>query len=241
MPIFSKDGVSIYYETTGEGFPVLLFAPGGMRSAISYWTGAQWNPIEVLAPHFQVIAIDQRNAGKSSAPVTAADGWHSYTADHLNLLDHLGIDRCHLLGGCIGGPYCMGVMSTAPERVAATVLQQTIGLNDNRQAFYEMFDGWADTLKSERPDISEQALKQFRSNLYDGDFVFNVDRDFVRDCQVPMLVLMGNDLYHPQVTSREIAELAPNARLVESWKEPEVIDKTIATVIDFLKANTPGQ
>ena len=42
--------------------------------------------------------------------------------------------------------------------------------------------------------------------MYDGDFDFNVGRDFVAACQVPMLVLMGNDAYHPMQTSREIAE-----------------------------------
>ena len=240
MPVFTKDDITIHYEITGDGFPLLLFAPGGMRSAISYWTGGAWNPIDALSPHFKVIAMDQRNAGKSTAPVTAADGWHSYTRDHLNLLDHLEIDKCHLLGGCIGGPYCLGVMAADPDRVAAAVLQQTIGLEDNRQAFYDMFDGWAENLKQSRSDFSDHDLKQFRANMYDGDFVFNVDREFVRQCQIPMLVLMGNDLYHPQSTSREIAELAPNATLVEKWKEPDVVDKTVATVIDFLKQHTPA-
>lgn len=239
MPTFSQNDVKIHYEISGDGFPVLLFAPGGMRSAISFWSNSQWNPIEALSPHFQVIAMDQRNAGESTAPVTANDGWDTYTADHLALLDHLGIDKCHVLGGCIGGPYCLGVMKQAPSRVASAVLQQTIGLDGNRDAFYDMFDGWADKLKETRDDIDDAALAQFRSNMYDGDFVFNVDRDFIRQCQTPMLVLMGNDLYHPQSTSREIAELAPDATLVESWKEPEVIDRTVATVIAFLKHHTP--
>lgn len=239
MPTFAKDDVSLYYEVTGEGFPVLLFAPGGMRSAINFWQGGSWNPIEALSPHFQVIAMDQRNAGRSTAPVSGDDGWHTYTRDHIDLLDHLAIERCHVLGGCIGGPYCLGLMAQQPERVAAAVLQQTIGLEDNRQAFYDMFDGWADKLKEERSDISDEDLRQFRSNMYDGDFVFNVDREFVKNCEIPMLVLMGNDLYHPQSTSREIAELAPNATLVESWKEPEVVDRTVETVVDFLKRHTP--
>lgn len=240
MPTFKHDATSIYYEIQGSGFPILLFAPGGMRSAINFWSGGAWNPIEALSPHFQVIAMDQRNAGKSTGPISGSDGWHTYTADHLALLDHLGVDQCHLLGGCIGGPYCLGVMSAAPERVASAVLQQTIGLEDNRQAFYDMFDGWAEKLKESRNDFTDADLSQFRSNMYDGDFVFNVDRDFVRQCQIPMLVLMGNDLYHPASTSREIAAIAPNATLVESWKEPEVVDRTVSTVIEFLKANTPG-
>lgn len=241
MPAFTQGNVTIYYEEYGEGFPVLLFAPGGMRSAIGFWSGGQWNPIEALSPHFRVIAMDQRNAGKSVAPVTAEDGWHSYTEDHLALLDHLQIEKCHVLGGCIGGPYCLGMMEKAPSRVAAAVLQQTIGLDDNRQAFYDMFNGWADKLKAERNDISETDLAAFRSNMYDGDFALSVGRDFVAQCNTPMLVLMGNDLYHPQSTSREIAKLAPDATLVESWKEPEVIDQTVATVIEFLKRHTPAK
>jgi hypothetical protein len=70
--------------------------------------------------------------------------------------------------------------------------------------------------------------------------VFNVSRDFVRRCQTPMLVLMGSDLYHPSVTSREIAELAPNAELVEEWKAPEdTVTRTVARVRAFLQRHTP--
>jgi hypothetical protein len=75
--------------------------------------------------------------------------------------------------------------------------------------------------------------------MYGGDFVFSVSRDFVRSCRIPMLVLLGNDRYHPSMTSREIVELAPNAELVERWKEPEVIEQTIARVRSFLELYTP--
>ncbi len=68
MPYFKRDDISLYYEITGEGFPVLLFAPGGMRSALSFWHGSEWNPITALSNDFMVIAMDQRNAGASTAP-----------------------------------------------------------------------------------------------------------------------------------------------------------------------------
>jgi pimeloyl-ACP methyl ester carboxylesterase len=240
MPSFDRDDVSIHYQEHGEGFPVLLFAPGGMRSSIAHWEQAPWNPVRELAGDFRVVAMDQRNAGRSRAPVGADHGWHVYTADHLALLDHLGIERCHLLGGCIGGPYCLGVMQAAPERVAAAVLQQPIGSSGgNREAFYQMFDGWAEELGKAHPEVTEAAWRSFRSNMYDGDFVFNVSRDFVRECPIPMLVLLGNDLYHPSETSREIARLAPNAELVERWKEPEVVADTAARVREFLLRHTP--
>ena len=240
MPMFEQGSVELYYEVYGEGFPVLLFAPGGMRSAIDFWAGDSWNVIDALSPHFQVIAMDQRNAGRSRAPVAASDGWHVYAADHVALLDHLEIERCHVLGGCIGGPYCFGVIQAAPDRVASAVLQQTIGYDgQNRQAFYDMFDGWAQALQTTLPDVSDEAWVQFRSNMYDGDFLFNVSRDFVRGCETPLLILKGDDLYHPAVTSLEVAELAPNAELVEDWKGPENAAGTADTVVRFLQAHTP--
>ena len=91
MPSFERGQTKLYYEETGTGFPILLFAPGGMRSAIGFWENSPWNPIKVLSPHFRVIAMDQRNAGRSTAPVTAGDGWHTYADDHVALLDHLGV------------------------------------------------------------------------------------------------------------------------------------------------------
>ena len=126
-----------------------------------------------------------------------------------------------------------------PERIAAAVLQQSIGLDGgNRQLFYDMFDAWADNLKETMPDVTEAVWSEFRENMYAGDFVFNVSEEFVATCPTPMLVLMGDDPYHPQATSRTIAQRAPNATLVERWKSAEE-DGTVRIVIDFLKANTP--
>lgn len=240
MPTFERDEIRIHYIEKGEGFPILLFAPGGMRSASGFWKNSPWNPVSELSDAFRVIAMDQRNAGRSEAPVRAGDGWHSYTADHVALLDHLEIERCHLIGGCIGGPYCMGVIQAAPERVASAVLQQPIGFSgENRQAFYEMFDTWKQEIVDRHPSVSERDWDAFRSNMYDGDFLFNTSREFVRGCATPLLILLGNDLYHPEITSREVAQLAPNAELIEKWQEPEVVGETVARVRAFLRANTP--
>jgi pimeloyl-ACP methyl ester carboxylesterase len=241
MPVFERDGVQLYYEIHGEGHPVLLFAPGGMRSRIEAWGTAPWDPIEALSGGFQVIAMDQRNAGRSRAPVREGDGWAAYTSDHVALLDHLGVARCHVLGGCIGGSYCLGLMEAAPERVTAAVLQQPIGLSpDNREAFFAMFDGWAEEQRALQPDVDDAVWSAFRQRMYGGDFVFNVGRDFVSRCTTPMLVLMGNDLYHPSDTSREIVRLAPNAELVEQWKGPEQVGPAVARVRAFLEEHTPG-
>ncbi|RPJ21263.1 MAG: alpha/beta hydrolase, partial [Planctomycetaceae bacterium] len=114
MPIFKRDDIELYYEEHGSGFPVLLIAPGGMRSAVPFWERTPWNPIAHLAPSYRMIAMDQR------------------TADQLALLDYLGVDRFHVAGMCIGGPYIMGLIQAAPQRVASAVVFQTIGLDNNR-------------------------------------------------------------------------------------------------------------
>jgi pimeloyl-ACP methyl ester carboxylesterase len=239
MPTFKRDDVSIYYEEYGTGYPILLFAPGGMRSSIEFWANSPFDPTKELAANFRVIAMDQRNAGKSSGPITADDGWDTYTGDHIALLDHLGIKQCHLMGGCIGGSYSLGVIKAAPQRVSAAVLQNPIGLSPrNREMFYNMFDTWADGFKVKR-GLDDASLRQFRDRMYGTDFVFNVTREFVRSCKTPMLILCGNDDYHPKETSKEIAALAPNAELIEHWKASDVIGATVKRVREFLLSHTP--
>lgn len=240
MGTFENEHVSLYYEEQGSGFPILLIAPGGMRSSVGFWQGTPWNPMDHLSDDYRVIAMDQRNAGQSSGPISGSDGWHTYRDDQLALLDHLGVDRFHVAGMCIGGPYIMGLIEAAPERVACAVVFQTIGLDDNRDAFYQMFDDWAKDLKESHPDLSEDDWSSFRANMYDGDnFLFNVGDDFVSAVQTPLLVLLGSDLYHPESSSRELARLAPNATLVEEWISSAHHEAAKEAVASFLGEHTP--
>ena len=122
MPSFEHHGANIYYEEFGEGFPILTFAPAGLQSVIGVWSqpSAPINPTTEFADKFRVIAMDQRNAGgRSRAPITAQDGWDSYTADHIALLDHLRIDRCHLYGQCIGGSFILNLIKQHPSACRA--------------------------------------------------------------------------------------------------------------------------
>jgi pimeloyl-ACP methyl ester carboxylesterase len=238
MPLFKRGETSLYYEEFGAGYPLLLFAPGGMRSSIQFWHQSPFDPTAVLASDFRVIAMDQRNAGQSRAPLSASDGWQTYASDHLALLDHLGIARTHVMGGCIGSSYCLGLIKFAPERVSAAVLQNPIGLSEtNRALFRSMFDGWANELRSSHPEIGDEGLQAFREQMYGGDFVFSVPRDFLRSIQTPLLILAGSDQYHPTAVAQEIAQLAPRAELVMRWKEADLVSAAVEKVRSFLKAN----
>jgi fermentation-respiration switch protein FrsA (DUF1100 family) len=75
--------------------------------------------------------------------------------------------------------------------------------------------------------------------MFGGDFVFSVDRDFVRQCAIPLLVLAGNDQFHPRAVAEEIADLAPSAELVTEWAGPDRKEQTRDKIRDFLASHTP--
>ena len=235
MPSFNRDEVVIEYALTGDDHepPILFIAPGGMSSAIARWDHAPWNPLTQL-DGFLRVAMDQRNAGQSSAPIRPGDGWASHTADQLALLDHLGIQQVQVVGMCIGGPYAFGLIKAAPERIKSAVLFQPIGLEDNRHLFYDLFDQWSAMIAQRHPEAIPSTWQAFREAMFGGDFLFNTTREDVAACQTPLLVMMGDDPYHPATISREIAKLAPNATLVERWREPADHGRAIAVVRDFL-------
>ena len=242
MPTIEKSGATIYYEVHGKGFPILTFAPAGVKSTIAVWSSpsAPINPITEFASGYRVIVMDQRNAGgKSRAPITAKDGWHSFTADHIAVLDDLKIERCHLYGQCIGGSFIMSLIKAQPQRVASAVLAQPIGrvgpLKPGRAA---RFDEWAKGL-ADHPEASEAALDGLYQNLYAAGFLYSVDRAFVKSCKTPCMVLAGNDEAHPYPISEETAKLLPDAEFVPEWKTGAPLEAAKQRVKAFLAKHTP--
>ncbi|MEM1414164.1 MAG: alpha/beta hydrolase [Myxococcota bacterium] len=238
MPFFERDGARLSYEVHGEGSAVLMIAPGGMRSSIAAWKRLPVDLVGAVAARHRAVVMDQRNAGASTAPVRAGDGWATYTDDQLALMDHLGIERFAVAGMCIGGPYAIRLCRAAPERVGRAVLFQPIGREgDNRAAFHALFDGWADELRAAHPEASDADWASFRAQMWDGDdLLYGASEDDVRATEQPLLVLRGDDLYHPAAVSRRVVELAPRAELVEEWRDPARGAEVAAKLLSFLAA-----
>ena len=243
MPTIEKNGATVYFEEHGKGFPILTFAPAGVKSTIAVWStpSAPINPMTEFASNYRVIVMDQRNAGgKSRAPITAKDGWHSFTADHIAVLDHLKIDRCHLYGQCIGGSFIMSLLKTQPQRVASAVLAQPIGrvaaALPPRPA---RFNDWAKEL-TDHPEVTEEVLDAYYRNLYGPGFLYCVDREFVKKCRTPCLVLAGNDDAHPYPISDETAKLLPDSEFIPEWKSGAALEAAKKRVKEFLTKHTPN-
>lgn len=113
------NGQDLYYELHGQGPPLVLVMGIGYDSSL--WTLAQ---VPALSTQFQVIMVDNRDAGRSSKasqPYSVAD-----MADDLaGLLDSLGIQRSHLLGLSMGGMIALEFALRHPDRLDRLILTGT--------------------------------------------------------------------------------------------------------------------
>ena len=133
------NGQDLYYELHGDGPPLVLVMGIGYDSSL--WTLAQ---VPVLSTQYQVIMVDNRDAGRSSKarhPYEIAD-----MADDLaGLLDALGIQQTHVLGLSMGGMIAqslrydmgtgsLGSCSPAPEPLqhAAPSIRSKSGAGSRR-------------------------------------------------------------------------------------------------------------
>ena len=185
-------------------------------------------------------------AASSTGPIPASDPWDAFADDQLGLMDHLGIKQFLFIGYCIGGCFAGKLMQRAPDRVVGAVFCQTVGHRpeDPTVMYRHSSENWAPDFLKRRPDVSRDAIEKYLHDLYAAqpDFLHSVSRDFIRNCQTPMLVLPDDVPSHPLQTSIDVASLAPNAEItVFPWKEPpELKARTINRVRSFLRAHRPA-
>jgi pimeloyl-ACP methyl ester carboxylesterase len=121
MPITLADGITTRYEVLGSGPPLLMFSPGGFDATLEKWSTlgvyARIKPLEALTRKFTCIVFDRRECGQSGGRVERVT-WADYAAQGKGLLDHLEIERAHLMGGCMG---CSAVAAFAVAHPRATL------------------------------------------------------------------------------------------------------------------------
>jgi pimeloyl-ACP methyl ester carboxylesterase len=174
------------------------------------------------------------------------DPWGAFADDQIGLMDHLGINEFFFLGCCIGGPFVLKAIERAPNRILAGVLCQPVGHRpENPDVMYNSGrDVWAPELMKRRPDITQETIDQYLYNLYrrQPDFVYSVTRDFVKNCQTPLLVMPDDVPAHPYQTCVDVLELAPNSQVtIYPWKDtPELKAQAVEQARAFLKAHEPA-
>jgi pimeloyl-ACP methyl ester carboxylesterase len=130
MPSAVVDGINTRYEVTGSGPPLLMFSPGGFNATVENWTSfgiyQRLNLLEHLAKHYTCITFDRREAGRSGGRVERVT-WVDYAKQGAGLLDQLGFDRTHVMGGCIGCSIVAAFAVADPNRVSSMVLYSPAG------------------------------------------------------------------------------------------------------------------
>jgi pimeloyl-ACP methyl ester carboxylesterase len=130
VPTAVVDGITTRYEITGDGPPLLMFSPGGFDSTLDSWRTVgiyrRLNLLEQLARRHTCISFDRRESGQSGGRVERLS-WEHYVAQGAALLDHLDIERAHLMGGCVGCSTVVAFGVEHPERVASMVLFSPAG------------------------------------------------------------------------------------------------------------------
>ena len=241
MPYVERAGAKIYYEVHGSGFPLLLLAPGGLNSTITFWERLPLRPLELFQDEFQVIAMDQRNADRSSGPLDASDPWGMYCDDQVAVLDQLGLDKALMIGCCIGCSFILEMVKRHPSRIQAGVMMQPIGEDETNPGYFgpDMWTPWGEALIEKGASFTKADVDRFGHGLFDSGFVFTVDRDFLKSVKTPLLLLDGDDKPHPKSTSNEIASLVPGIQRVEKWRDEASVASATARMREFLRANTP--
>jgi pimeloyl-ACP methyl ester carboxylesterase len=249
MPFYQKGDVRIHYEEAGSGFPLLVIPGGGLNSTVAGLKTHPFNPFDEFANEFRVIAADLRNAkgGQSTGPLETGRAWDAFTDDHIGLMDHLGIQKFMVLGFCIGAPFIWSLLQRAGDRVVAAVPAQPSGWRPELPtlSYDNNMKGWGPELCARRPEITMAQVDAFLKNMYTGaraDFVYTVSRDFVRNCQTPILVLPDDVPGHPYAVAMETVHLAPNAQVsLYPWKDtPDKIPLAVRHIRTFLKAHRPA-
>ena len=130
MKFADIDGIRTRYDVVGEGPPLLMYAPGGFDATIEKWSTqgvyAKIKPMDHLTRHFSCVVFDRRECGQSGGRLERVT-YASYVAQGLALLDHLKIDKAHLMGGCMGCSPVALFAATCPERVGKMILYWPVG------------------------------------------------------------------------------------------------------------------
>jgi pimeloyl-ACP methyl ester carboxylesterase len=123
MPYVRIKNVDLYYETHGQGDPILLI-PGLASDA-----GTFAHFIPSVDSNFKLIVVENRGSGRSSKP--SGQYTTEIMADEaMALLDQLGIQRVHLIGKSMGGMIAQIIAAKRPELVRSLVLACTLMAHD---------------------------------------------------------------------------------------------------------------
>jgi len=264
MPKVKAQGIDLYYEVHGAGYPLVLIR--GLGSNADHWYCQR----PAFSPCYSVVTFDNRGIGRSEGPDVP------YTismmaGDTVGLMDAIGISRAHILGISMGGMIAQEIALTYPQRVRGLILACTHCGGDRAvrpaeeiaRAFIEyIFTGSQEAaqniprclftertlreapevvkryqeISSRFPPTPDTMIRQWKAIQAHDTW-----EDLAR-VQAPTLVLSGSDdVLVPPENSKILADRIPNAQLqvIEGGGHQFLVEEADAfnrAVLEFLEA-----
>src|SRR3954469_13312792 len=273
------DGIQTRYEVMGSGPPLLMYSPGGFDATVEKWSTqgvyAKIRLLEHLPKSYTCIAFDRRETGRSGGRVERIS-WADYVAQGRGLLDHLGVERAHLMGGCVGCSTVAAFGVAHPDRVLSMVLFSPAGGVRYRMKQHARFVQHLAFVEAEGlpavVDLGASSGKGFTGDprvgrgssvirtdpefahryarldparyavavsgtvrlMFDRDTVPGPEPEDLLTCDVPALVVPGQDESHAPSAARYLQECLPR---VEYWDVPvaeQTRETAPARILSFL-------
>jgi len=143
MPLAPVNGINLYYEERGAGFPLVWsheFA-GDFRS----WKAQ----VNFFSRRYRVITYNARGYPPSDVPERLDDYTQARSVDDLKgLLDHLGVERAHVGGLSMGGNVALNFGLTYPETARSLIVAGTGAGSTDPDAFRENVAARADAMRA---------------------------------------------------------------------------------------------
>ncbi|HEX4903885.1 MAG TPA: alpha/beta fold hydrolase [Acidimicrobiales bacterium] len=226
------NGTRLHVSEEGSGHAVLFLHGMGCD-------GTDWQPqVDAFAARYRCITIDHRGHGRSDREVGEGYSIAGFAADALGVLDHLGVDRAHVVGLSMGGMIAQQLAVTEPDRVCTLSLLDTFArpgaMGEGMGAMADQVEaGGLDALAAgfqamvfaaatigSKPDLLERFDAQFRGNTpaclaWDMRAIAALDvYDELGSITAPTVVLCGaEDNLTPMAQAEELAAAIPGATL----------------------------
>jgi len=240
-----------YWDTGGDGQPVVLVHPASASSEAWIYQRSGF-----AAVGHRVIAYSRRGYFRSDPVPDLNPGQES--TDLLNLLDFLGVQRCHLVGSAAGCQVSLDFALSFPSRLySLTFASGTGGIRDEdyREAMIRLRQPGLDELPSEFRELSKayreanpegtarwKALTEaaVTGNRLGQTNLNQIDWAALEQMSVPTLLMVGEaDLVMPPALFEMIADHLPNAEVTivpqaghnVFWEQPESFNRM---VLDFI-------
>lgn len=149
---FDSKGVKIHYLDQGKGAVVVLLH-GFSGTASATWEkrlGAKTQMIPSLAREYRVIAPDCRGHGKSEKPHDCTKCGIDLAEDVIRLLDHLKIEKAHVVGYSMGATIAGKLLVTHPDRLLSVTFGGGGPAFRLTKEFNELMDATAETLEQNK-------------------------------------------------------------------------------------------